>query len=169
MTDQVQRAAATERGAEPDALQKFASDFQQKKGFYLGLGVVAIVIVIAVLAIKNLGESEPEDHFSPVWNAYSLATDRIVQNRPATDELADAADQALHEISAQIAQNPENVGAVEALEAQYDAVAASRQLDGAIEGGDDEDRPLTASDLQSGDELAAQVERFLADMDSREE
>jgi len=86
-----------------------------------------------------------------------------------TDELADAADQALHEISAQIAQNPENVGAVEALEAQYDAVAASRQLDGAIEGGDDEDRPLTASDLQSGDELAAQVERFLADMDSREE
>ena len=86
-----------------------------------------------------------------------------------TGELSDAADQALHEISAQIAQNPENVGAVEALEAQYDAVAASRQLDGAIEEGDEEDRPLTASDLQSGDELAAQVERFLADMDSREE
>ncbi len=85
-----------------------------------------------------------------------------------TDDLADAADQALHEITAQIAQNPENAGAVEALEAQYDAVSESRRLQaesGAAEG----DEPLSAADLPTGDELAAAVERFLADMDSREE
>ena len=85
------------------------------------------------------------------------------------DELADAADQALHEITEQIASNPENAGAVEALEAQYDAVTASRALDGAPAGSDQGEPPLSASDLLSGDELAAQVERFLADMDSREE
>jgi hypothetical protein len=82
-----------------------------------------------------------------------------------TDELADAADQALHEIAAQIAQNPENVAAVESLEAQYDAVASARQLEGSV----GEDEPMSASDLPTGDEIAAQVERFLADMDSRED
>ena len=78
-----------------------------------------------------------------------------------TEELADAADQAVHEIQAQIAQNPENAAAVEALEAQYDAVMTSRQLEGAEE--------ADAADLPTGDEIAAQVERFLADMDAREE
>ncbi|MHC4938186.1 MAG: peptidylprolyl isomerase [Planctomycetota bacterium] len=89
MTDQVQRAATTERGPERDALQKFANDFKEKKGFYTGVAVVTIVVVIALLAIKKLGGGEAEDHFSPVWSAYSAATDRIVQNRSATDELAD--------------------------------------------------------------------------------
>ena len=32
-----------------------------------------------------------------------------------------------------------------------------------------DDAPMSASDLPTGDEIAAQVERFLADMDSREE
>ncbi len=87
------------------------------------------------------------------------------------DDLADAADQALHEISAQIAQNPENAGAVEALEAQYDAVTTSRELQGAAEGSDEAESGAmpSASELPTGDEIAAQVERFLADMDSREE
>jgi len=80
------------------------------------------------------------------------------------DELADAADQALHEISAQIAQNPENAGAVSALEAQYDAVVTSRELQSAAPAEDVDD-----AELPTGDEIAAQVERFLADMDSREE
>jgi proteasome assembly chaperone (PAC2) family protein len=86
-----------------------------------------------------------------------------------TGELADAADQALHEIGEQIAANPENAGAVEALEAQYDAVADSRRLEAATGREAEPDQPLSASDLPTGDELAAQVERFLADMDSREE
>jgi predicted ATP-grasp superfamily ATP-dependent carboligase len=83
------------------------------------------------------------------------------------DELADAADQAMHEISAQIAQNPENAAAVESLEAQYDAVVSSREIEGVAEAGDES--MLSAGELPTGDEIAAQVERFLADMDSRDE
>ena len=72
-------------------------------------------------------------------------------------ELAEAADRTRAEIEAQISANPENVGAVRALEAQYDAVMSSRALDGV---GAADDAPLP-----TGDEIAAQVERFLADMD----
>ena len=80
--------------------------------------------------------------------------------------LTAAAEATLAEISAQIAQNPENAGAVEALEAQYDAVAASRELGSSQ---DEEGAMPTAAELPTGDEIAAQVERFLADMDAREE
>lgn len=82
------------------------------------------------------------------------------------DALTEAAEATLAEITAQIAQNPENVGAVEALEAQYDAVITSREL---ASSGDEEGSMPTAAELPTGDEIAAQVERFLADMDSREE
>jgi predicted ATP-grasp superfamily ATP-dependent carboligase len=68
-------------------------------------------------------------------------------------ELAKGADAADAEIAAQIAENPQNVEAVSALEAQYDAVMTGLDPDG-------EPHP----DLPSGDEIAAQVERFLSDM-----
>lgn len=73
-------------------------------------------------------------------------------------ELAESADRTRAEIEAQISANPENVSAVQALEAQYDAVMSSRALDGVGAEGDD-------APLPTGDEIAAQVERFLADMD----
>lgn len=81
-----------------------------------------------------------------------------------TQELQAAADAALREIEEQIAANPDNLAAVQALEAQYDAVITSRQLEGAGKPG-----PSQSSDLPTGDEIAAQVERFLADMDSRDD
>jgi hypothetical protein len=73
-------------------------------------------------------------------------------------ELAEAADRTRAEIEAQISANPENVSAVQALEAQYDAVMSSRALDGVDAAGEE-------APLPTGDEIAAQVERFLADMD----
>lgn len=76
-------------------------------------------------------------------------------------ELAEAAERSRAEIESQIAANPENVTAVQALEAQYDAVLSSRELEGAPEG------TGSSADLPTGDEIAAQVERFLADMDER--
>lgn len=76
-------------------------------------------------------------------------------------ELAATADRVRAEIDAQISSNPDNVGAVQTLEAQYDAVMSSRALDGVAPGGDEQ--------LPTGDEIAAQVERFLADMDDRED
>lgn len=75
--------------------------------------------------------------------------------------LAESAERSRAEIESQIAANPENVTAVQALEAQYDAVLSSRELEGAVE------EAGSTSDLPTGDEIAAQVERFLADMDER--
>jgi hypothetical protein len=77
-------------------------------------------------------------------------------------ELAEAADRTRADIEAQIAANPENVAAVQALEAQYDAVMSSRALEGVGE------QPRDDAPLPTGDEIAAQVERFLADMDDQQ-
>ena len=79
------------------------------------------------------------------------------------DALREAADRTDAETDAQIAQNPENVKAVTALEQQYDAFVA--QAGGAPgsagrAGGD-------GTPMPSGEEIAAQVEQFLAEMDER--
>jgi proteasome assembly chaperone (PAC2) family protein len=73
------------------------------------------------------------------------------------DALREAADRTDVETTAAIAASPENVEAVQALEQQYDAFTSQRAL------------PLAddAAELPSGDELAAQVEQFLAEMDAR--
>lgn len=72
--------------------------------------------------------------------------------------LAVAADASDREIEAQIAGNPENVEAVRALEAQYDAIV--RGAESALPLADLGDEPLP-----SGDEIAAAVEQFLREMD----
>jgi len=60
------------------------------------------------------------------------------------------------DIDAQVSTNPENVEAVQALEAQYDAIL--RGAESAL--------PLQESGpLPSGDEIAAQLEQFLREMD----
>jgi len=74
------------------------------------------------------------------------------------DALREAADRTDREIAAQVATSPENLEAVRALENQYDAFVSQQgqpQAD-AISG-----------PLPTGDEIAAQVESFLADMDAR--
>jgi predicted ATP-grasp superfamily ATP-dependent carboligase len=68
-----------------------------------------------------------------------------------TGELADSATRADAEITAQLADNDEFRGVVAALEAQYDQAAA---LAGSA--------PAQEGEVPSGDEIAAQVERFLA-------
>jgi proteasome assembly chaperone (PAC2) family protein len=72
------------------------------------------------------------------------------------DALREAATRADLEIAAQVAASPENTEAVHALEMQYDAFVDQRGL------------PLLDGDgeLPSGDEIAAQVEQFLAQRDA---
>jgi hypothetical protein len=70
------------------------------------------------------------------------------------EELERLADNSDAELEAQIESNPENQAVVAALEESFDAMVAER-------GG------ITADELISGDEIAAQVEQFLADMDAR--
>lgn len=70
------------------------------------------------------------------------------------EELVRLADEADAELNIQIENNPENQAVVAALEESFDAIVAER-------GG------ITAEELLSADEIAAQVEQFLADMDAR--
>lgn len=68
--------------------------------------------------------------------------------------LAESSARADAEIAEQLAGNEEFTGVVAALEQQYDQAAAQQA-------GEDQDQP-TLGDVPSGDEIAAQVERFLA-------
>jgi hypothetical protein len=81
------------------------------------------------------------------------AAGHLVLDLSVLEANADASDA---DIAAQVAANPENVEAVHALEAQYDAVA--RGAESAL--------PLAEDGpLPTGDEIAAQLEDFLRTMD----
>jgi hypothetical protein len=88
------------------------------------------------------------------------------------DALREAADRTDRESDAQIALVAENVEAVRALEQQYDAFVAQR---GGMPGGPVGEGDASASPgglvgpraLPSDEEISAQVERFLSDMDER--
>lgn len=74
-----------------------------------------------------------------------------------TATMREAADRTLAEVDEQLAGNEENLAVVRTLEQQYDAVVAARA---AGAGGLDRGEPLP-----SADEIAAQVEQFLAGME----
>jgi len=74
------------------------------------------------------------------------------------ESLREAAESNRTEIDEQIARSPENTAVVAALEQQFDAFTAAREENGLL--GD-------SGDLPSGDELASEFERFLADQDRK--
>ena len=80
----------------------------------------------------------------------SLATGLMLP----TDSLREAAHEADEDIAEQLQNNPENLDGVHQLEAQYDALVAERN---------DADGSTSAAD----DNIAAQVEQFLAQMETR--
>jgi hypothetical protein len=75
--------------------------------------------------------------------------------------LAVAADDSDREIDQQVSTNPENVEAVRALEEQYDAVV--RGAESALQMADAS--AMADEPIPSGDEIAAQLEAFLREMD----
>lgn len=77
----------------------------------------------------------------------------------STEELSKAAGRTDAEIAEQVAQSSEVAEIVEALEKQYDTVAAGREH---ARGG-------LGGDLPSADELAAEVERFLAGREDKDD
>ena len=74
-----------------------------------------------------------------------------------TDALRAAAERTVAEVDEQLARSEENLAVVRTLEQQYDAAIAARAAAGTPPG----------EPLPSADEIGAQVERFLADMDDR--
>ncbi|GAA1849290.1 PAC2 family protein [Pseudonocardia ailaonensis] len=75
----------------------------------------------------------------------------------STEELSKAAERTDAEIAEQVAGSSEVAEVVEALEKQYDTVAAGRESG------------IGLDDLPSADELAAEVERFLAGREDRDD
>jgi predicted ATP-grasp superfamily ATP-dependent carboligase len=75
-----------------------------------------------------------------------------------TETLREAAEANRTEIDEQIAQSPENVAVVHALEQQFDNFQAAREGTGLLG---------TAGEMPSGDQLAGELERFLAEQDRR--
>ena len=83
----------------------------------------------------------------------SLATGLLLP----TDLLREAAQAADADLAEQLEANPENLEGIHQLEAQYDALAAERAL------GDGSD----SAPFLPSDDIATQVEQFLAQMESR--
>jgi hypothetical protein len=75
-----------------------------------------------------------------------------------TESLQEAAQANRTEIDQQIAQSPENTAVVAALEQQFDAFTAAREENGLLG---------ESGELPSGDDLASEFERFLADQDRK--
>ena len=74
------------------------------------------------------------------------------------ESLQEAAEANRTEIDEQIAASPENTAVVAALEQQFDAFTAAREENGLLG---------AAGEMPSGDELASEFERFLADQDRK--
>jgi predicted ATP-grasp superfamily ATP-dependent carboligase len=75
-----------------------------------------------------------------------------------TETLQEAAEANRTEIDEQIARSPENTAVVQALEQQYDAFTAAREDNGLLG---------ASGQVPSGEELATEFERFLADQDRK--
>jgi predicted ATP-grasp superfamily ATP-dependent carboligase len=75
-----------------------------------------------------------------------------------TEPLREAAEATRTEIDEQIARSPENVAVVAALEQQFDSFAAAREGTGLLG---------AAGEVPSGDQLATELERFLAEQDRK--
>ncbi|MBU6213965.1 MAG: PAC2 family protein [Actinomycetales bacterium] len=94
---------------------------------------------------------------------YPAAAVRLIEEFSATtgltiplDDVRESAEQADAEIERQVSSDPDNRKVVAALEEQFDGMVAAR----ADESGAARDLPLA-----TGDEIAAQVEQFLAELD----
>jgi predicted ATP-grasp superfamily ATP-dependent carboligase len=75
-----------------------------------------------------------------------------------TEALRVAAEAHRTEVDAEIARSPENVAVVAALEEQFDNFTAARESTGLLG---------AAGEMPSGDQLAGELERFLAEQDRR--
>jgi predicted ATP-grasp superfamily ATP-dependent carboligase len=97
--------------------------------------------------------------------AYPAAAQTLVEHLASltglhlpTEQLAEAAQANRTEIDEQIARSPENTAVVAALEQQFDSFTAAREDNGLLG---------ESGAMPSGEEIASEFERFLADRDRR--
>jgi hypothetical protein len=118
-------------------------------------------IGIATHVPHYLGQFEYPSAAIATLEALSGATGLVLP----VDELRAPASRAEGEIAQQLQNSEEFVTIVHALEQQYDQLAALRGTTSATSGGSE---LAPGGHVPSGDEIAAQVEQFLADMHDRE-
>jgi predicted ATP-grasp superfamily ATP-dependent carboligase len=114
--------------------------------------------------VDALGVAAHVPHYL-AQTAYPAAAQTLVEHLASltglhlpTDVLAEAAQAHRSEVDEQIAQSPENTAVVAALEQQFDSFQAAREDNGLLgEGGA----------MPSGEQIASEFERFLADRDRR--
>jgi len=114
--------------------------------------------------VDALGVAAHVPHYL-AQSAYPAAAQTLVEQLTAltglhlpTDELAEAAQAHRSEVDEQIARSPENTAVVAALEQQFDSFTAAREDNGLLG---------ESGAMPSGDEIASEFERFLADRDRR--
>ncbi|MHC4953230.1 MAG: peptidylprolyl isomerase [Planctomycetota bacterium] len=92
MTDQTKQAGlgGAQHLREPDLgpLDRLYIDYQERRGLYIGGFVVLCIAVLGIMYAADSAGGTRVDNFSPVWTAYAAARDRIVQDQPADEELA---------------------------------------------------------------------------------
>jgi hypothetical protein len=118
-------------------------------------------IGIATHVPHYLGQFEYPAAAITTIEALSAATGLVLP----VDDLRAPASRAEGEIAQQLQSSEEFVTIVHALEQQYDQLAALRGTAAPVSGGSD---LAPGGQVPTGDEIAAQVEQFLADMRDRE-
>lgn len=118
-------------------------------------------IGIATHVPHYLGQFEYPAAAITTLEALAAATGLVLP----VDDLRAPASRAEGEIAQQLQNSEEFVTIVHALEQQYDQLAALRGVGPAATGGSE---LAPGGNVPSGDEIAAQVEQFLADMHDRE-
>ena len=116
---------------------------------------------IATHVPHYLGQFEYPAAAITTLEALSATTGLVIP----VDDLRAPASRAEGEIAQQLQNSEEFVTIVRALEQQYDQLAALRGVASATSGGSE---LAPGGQVPSGDEIAAQVEQFLADMRDRE-
>lgn len=99
--------------------------------------------------------------FPPAAVALLEALSDVVGVELPTEALRDAGGEVLRQVDAQVTESAETLDAIRALERQYDAVAAGRTL----EGPGLMSPTLPPEEMPDADELAADVERFLRELE----
>ncbi len=114
--------------------------------------------------VDALGVAAHVPHYL-AQSAYPAAAQTLVDHLASltglhlpTDGLAEAAQANRTEIDEQISRSPENTAVVTALEQQFDSFTAAREDNGLLG---------ESGAMPSGDEIASEFERFLADRDRR--
>ncbi|MEM8883803.1 MAG: peptidylprolyl isomerase, partial [Planctomycetota bacterium] len=88
MSQSVKPTAPAEEESKLTALERLAVDFQERPNVYFRWGFLALVVVIVGLIVTNIDFGSGKDHFSPVWEVYREARNKIASNQAAPDELA---------------------------------------------------------------------------------